>query len=156
MNYSQYLDFDTVNGSGIRCSLWVSGCTMACKGCFSPEAQCFDYGKPYTKDFEDKILEDLSKNHISGLSILGGHMYESQNIEVCTSLLQRVKSETSKNTTVWTGRTLDSILGHEKYAKSLQFVDTLIDGPFVESLKDTSLKWRGSSNQRILFKGTDF
>ncbi len=156
MNYAQYLNFDTVNGSGIRCSLWVSGCTLACKGCFSPESQCFEFGKPYTQDFEDKVIADLAKDYISGLSILGGHMFEEKNIVPCVNLLQRVKRDLGKDTTVWTGRTLESILKHPPYKEALRFIDVLIDGPFVESLKDSELKWRGSSNQRILISGRDF
>jgi len=83
MNFSAYQDCDTVNGSGIRCSLWVSGCTVGCRGCFSPAAHDFNYGKEYTQEFEDKILEDLKRDFIKGLSILGGHMFEDRNFETC-------------------------------------------------------------------------
>lgn len=156
MRYMQYQPCDTVNGSGIRCSLWVSGCTINCKGCFSPKSHKFENGKLYDADFEQMILQDIAKPHISGLSILGGHMFERQNFETCLELVKKVKSIPGKNVYAWTGHVLSKIQQDSQYAEALDYVDVLIDGPFVESLSSKSLYLCGSSNQRILYRNADF
>jgi anaerobic ribonucleoside-triphosphate reductase activating protein len=155
MNYSSYINSDTVNGEGIRCSLWVSGCSLNCKGCFNTDSRDFNFGNAYTQEFENIILNDLKKPYISGLSILGGHMFEKGNYEACLSLIKRVKQDfDNKDIYVWSGYTLDII--KQKYNESLEYIDVLIDGPFIESLLDTTLYLRGSSNQKILKKGLHF
>jgi anaerobic ribonucleoside-triphosphate reductase activating protein len=157
MKVAQYSACDTVNGKGIRCSLWVSGCTLNCRGCFSPEAQDFAYGVDYDVDFMDRILRDLSQNYIQGLSILGGHMFELPNYLGCLDLIKKIKFQfPQKDIYVWSGRTLEAIENHSLYQESLNWIDVLIDGPFVESKKDLTLLWRGSSNQRILHRGQDY
>lgn len=155
MNYSQYINCDSVNGEGLRCSLWVSGCTLKCKGCFSPKTHDFKYGQEFTNEIEFKIIQDLKQSHISGLSVLGGHMFEILNYDRCLEFLYKVKQEVpEKNIWVWTGLTLDKI--SKKFQESLDLIDVLIDGPFIESLKTEKLAWRGSTNQRVLIKGKDF
>ena len=157
MHFAQYNNCDTINGEGIRCSLWVSGCTLKCKGCFSPDAQNFDHGLEFDLAMANRILMDLNQSHIRGLSILGGHMFEEPNIKTCVSFLATVKFKfPKKNVYVWSGLTLDKIQRHSVFVTALEYIDVLIDGPFIESLKDLELPLRGSSNQRVLKKGLDF
>ena len=149
MKVAQYFNCDTVNGPGIRVSLFVSGCTVGCKGCFSPKSHSFDYGKEFDLL---QVLEDLRPSHIKGLSILGGHMFERPNIGPCFELLNALRYEfgSTRDVWVWTGLTYERLLAIPEYAKALPLIDVLVDGPFVEKLKDRTLPYRGSSNQRII------
>jgi len=157
MNYAKYVYGDTVNGSGCRVSLYPSGCTMGCVGCFNRAAQDFDYGTLYTEEFENKIMHDLSGKFIKGLSIIGGHALERNNFDTILSLCSRVKKELSdKDIYLWTGFTLSQVVNHKIYSKILPVIDVLIDGKYIESLRDTNLSLRGSSNQTIRLKGIDF
>lgn len=147
MHYGAIKKTDIANGLGVRVSLFVSGCRNHCKGCFQPQTWDFEYGKPFTKETEDEILEALRPDWIQGFSILGGEPMEPENQKVLLPLLQRVRSERSdKDIWLYSGYVYEEI----KDSELLHYVDILVDGPFVEEMKDPSLTFRGSRNQRIL------
>ena len=157
MNYATIKFNDIANGLGVRTSLFVSGCTHFCKGCFNSEAWSFEYGKPFTKEVEDEIITSLKNGYVDGLSLLGGEPFEPLNQKALLPFLKRVKEEVpSKNIWCYTGYLFDSELLGESRAKTdetlpmLQFIDVLVDGKFIEELKDISLMFKGSSNQRII------
>ena len=157
MNYGTIKPTDIANGEGVRVSLFVSGCTHHCPGCFNYVTWDFNYGESFTKETEDEILNLLSRNYIDGLSLLGGEPMEPCNQRCLVNLVDRFK-EKYPNKTLWiyTGYTYDEDLipGGKAYCevtdRILDQCDVMVDGEFVESLKDISLKFRGSSNQRIL------
>lgn len=154
MNYATIKNCDIANGPGVRVSLFVSGCTHRCPGCFNAVAWDFDYGSPFTRETEDEILNMLKPDYIQGLTLLGGEPFEPQNQGAVVGLLRRVKREYPEKT-VWaysgylfeqdliSGRLGDT----EEY---LSYVDVLVDGPFLQEQKDLSLRFRGSRNQRII------
>lgn len=157
MNYGEIKNYDIANGEGVRVSLFVSGCTHHCKNCFNPETWSFEYGKPFTKETEDYIIECLSPDYIDGLSLLGGEPFEPQNQEALLPFLRKVKNELpNKNIWCYTGYLFDSELLSESRARCeftdemLSLIDVLVDGKFVQALHDISLAFRGSSNQRII------
>ena len=157
MNYGEIKNYDIANGEGVRVSLFVSGCTHHCKNCFNPETWSFEYGKPFTKETEDYIIECLSPDYIDGLSLLGGEPFEPQNQEVLLPFLRRVKNELpNKNIWCYTGYLFDRELLCESRARCeftdemLSLIDVIVDGEFVQALHDISLAFRGSSNQRII------
>jgi len=169
VNYASIRTCDIANGEGVRVTLFVSGCTHRCKGCFNPDQWDFDYGEPFTRETEDEILKDLEPDFISGLSILGGEPMEPSNQQVLVPFLRRFREKFGDTKTLWvyTGCVVEELKGgkvekwnggivHESRWRTdvtdefLSFVDVLVDGPFVEELKDISLPFRGSSNQRIL------
>lgn len=157
MNYGEIKNFDIANGEGVRVSLFVSGCTHHCKNCFNPETWSFEYGKPFTKETEDYIIECLTPDYIDGLSLLGGEPFEPQNQEVLLPFLRKVKNELpNKNIWCYTGYLFDRELLSESRARCeftdemLSLIDVLVDGEFVQAMHDISLAFRGSSNQRII------
>lgn len=157
MNYAEIKKQDIANGEGVRVSLFVSGCTHHCKGCFNEEAWDFNSGKPFTRETEAEILEALSPDYINGLSLLGGEPFERQNQRVLLPFIKKVKSTyPHKNIWCYTGYSYDQELLQDSRARCectdemLQYIDTLVDGEFIEELKDISLAFRGSSNQRII------
>lgn len=157
MNYATIKKYDIANGTGVRVSLFVSGCTHHCKGCFNPETWDFNYGNPFTKEVEDEIITALSKSYISGLSLLGGEPFEAENQKVLSPFLARVKSLfPEKDVWCYSGYNFESDMLTGKLGDSriteemLKHIDILVDGEFVESLKDISLRFKGSSNQRII------
>ncbi len=158
MNYGQIKKFDIADGDGVRVSLFVSGCRNRCKGCFQPETWDFCYGKEFTWQVEDEILSALKPDFISGLTVLGGEPFEEENQTVLTPFL-RLVHEKFPHKTIWcyTGYVYDRDLvkGGKKHIdctdEMLSYIDVLVDGPFVEELKDISLSFRGSSNQRIIY-----
>ncbi len=157
MNYGEIKNYDIANGEGVRVSLFVSGCTHHCKNCFNSETWSFEYGKPFTKETEDYIIECLSPDYIDGLSLLGGEPFEPQNQEVLLPFLRKIKNELpNKNIWCYTGYLFDSELLSESRARCeftdemLSLIDVLVDGEFVQALHDISLAFRGSSNQRII------
>ena len=204
MNYASIRTCDIANGEGVRVTLFVSGCTHHCKGCFNPDQWDFDYGEPFTREVEDRILKELEPSFISGLTILGGEPMEPANQRALVPFLRRIESfrvgigsdrvgirsdrvgigsdnvgaglgtqtqsdagmtPTDANTTltdprktlwVYTGCLLEELKDPasrwhtEVTDEFLSMIDVLVDGPFVEALKDISLPFRGSSNQRIL------
>lgn len=157
MNYSDIILCDTANGEGIRTSLFVSGCTNHCRGCFNEEAQDFNYGQPYTPETKQTILEQVFKPYVAGLSILGGDPL-CQNNDGLTCLIELVNAvhDLDKTVWLWTGfvwEDFDHIeLSLDKaLIKALLYnCDVVVDGPFIEAQKDLTLAFRGSSNQRII------
>ncbi len=158
MNYAEIKTTDIANGEGVRVSLFVSGCTHHCKNCFNSIAWDFDYGKPFTQETQDMIIRALAPDYIAGLSLLGGEPFEPQNQIGLLPFIERVKRELPKKT-IWcyTGYTFrcDGALNEERAnceatKKLMSYIDVLVDGRFVEELKDIRLKFRGSSNQRII------
>ena len=158
MNYASIRTCDIANGDGVRVSLFVSGCTHHCKGCFNPEQWDFAYGEPFTEKTESDILAFLAPDHIAGLSILGGEPMEPGNQRALVPFLRRLRERFGSRKTVWvyTGCVLEKDLESESRWRTevtdefLSMIDVLVDGPFVEDRKDISLKFRGSSNQRII------
>ena len=147
MNYGAIKNYDIANGEGVRVSLFVSGCRNHCKGCHNPEAWDFSYGQPFTKKTEDEIIEALRPSWIQGLSVLGGEPCDEENERVLIPFLKRVKMECpNSDTWLFSGYTYEMMQGSE----ILQYVDVLVDGPFLLEEKDISLQFRGSRNQRIL------
>ena len=145
MNYATIKKYDIANGIGVRVSLFVSGCNHRCKGCFNSEAWDFNYGKKFDVNAENEILHALEKPYIKGLSVLGGEPLQQDS--TLLEFLRKVKSKfPNKSIWLYTGYTYEQI----KDKKELDYVDVLVDGKFVEALKDISLQFRGSSNQRII------
>lgn len=158
MNYATIKPHDVANGTGVRVSLFVSGCTHHCKGCFNEVAWDFNYGNPYTQETEDEIIKLLDREYIKGLSLLGGEPMEVSNQKSILPLIKRVREVFGDAKTIWiySGYTLEELLDEnsrchcDETVEILKNIDTLVDGEFVEELKDLKLKFRGSSNQRII------
>lgn len=157
MNYATIKSCDIANGPGVRVSLFVSGCTHRCKGCFNEIAWDFNYGQPFTQNTIDEILRLLAPDHIKGLTLLGGEPFEPQNQPAVVELLRQVKAKyPEKSIWAFSGYLLDrdilsGKLGDWQITKEyVNYLDVLVDGPFVEAKKDLSLRFRGSSNQRII------
>ncbi len=157
MNYAAIKNCDIANGLGIRVSLFVSGCTHHCKGCFNAQTWSFDFGNPFTKEVEDNIIEQLKKQHIKGLTLLGGEPMEKQNQFGIVSLLHRVKNELpNKDIWCYSGYRLEELCdkSHRSHTQItdeiLSLIDVLVDGEFVQEQKNLKLKFRGSENQRLI------
>ena len=157
MFYANIKKYDVANGVGVRVSLFVSGCTHHCKGCFNAEAWDFSYGKPYTEETEEEILDALNKDYIAGLSLLGGEPFEPQNQRALLPLLRKFRERyPQKDVWCYSGYTFHTDLqpggrAHcEATDEMLSMLDILVDGEFVEDLKDLKLRFRGSANQRII------
>ena len=147
MNYAEIKKVDIANGPGVRVSLFVSGCRNHCKGCFNPETWDFDYGRPFTRETEDEIIEALRPSWIQGLSILGGEPTEEENAAVLIPFLKRVRAALpDKDIWLYSGYTYETLRDKE----ILTLADVLVDGPFLLELKDAGLAFRGSRNQRII------
>lgn len=147
MYYGRINKTDIANGPGVRVSLFVSGCRNRCKGCFNPETWSFNYGKEFTLKTLIEIDKALEPDYIDGLTILGGDPFEPENIETVTAICKKLAIE-HRLKTIWiyTGYKYEDIKDFE----IMDYIDVLVDGPFIESLKDISLQFRGSSNQRII------
>lgn len=157
MNYADIKRIDIANGTGVRVSLFVSGCNRHCKNCFNKETWDFNYGKQYTKETEREILNYLKPDYIAGLSILGGEPFEHINQKGILPLVKKVKElYPKKNIWCYTGFDFDKdILGKminefEETKELIQYLDVLVDGEFIEELKNSSLWFKGSSNQRVI------
>lgn len=157
VNYGTIKKYDIADGPGVRVSLFVSGCRHHCKGCFNAETWDFHYGKPYTEETEREILEALKPDYIAGFTVLGGEPFEPENQMEVVKLLKKVR-EVYPEKTIWcyTGYLydVDLIEGGKVYTdvtkEMLSYIDTLVDGEFIEEQKDISLPFRGSRNQRII------
>ena len=149
MKYAQIREIDITNGSGIGVALFTQGCPYHCKNCFNPETWDFNKGMVWTKETENKIIELLKPEYITRLTILGGEPLIERNIEPLTALLKRVKG-IYPNKQVWLYTGGDFEVLEELYEEIFQYIDILIDGRYVDDLRDYKLKWRGSSNQRII------
>lgn len=148
---ASYKPFNFVDGEGVRCSLYVSGCRFNCPGCYNKAAQNFHYGQPYTQELEDKIMADLSQPYVQGLTLLGGEPF--LNTQVCVQLCQRLRAEFghTKDIWSWTGYTFDELLQDSAdKLELLNLIDILVDGRFMLAQKDLTLQFRGSKNQRII------
>lgn len=157
MNYAEIKYNDIANGPGIRTSLFVSGCTHACKGCFNQIAWDFNYGKPFTEDTINDIIESMRPDYVQGLTLLGGEPFEHTNQQGLLPLLRAVKRFLpDKDIWCFTGYLFDKDICEDMCAKweeakeMLSYIDVLVDGKFVEELKDMMLKFKGSSNQRTI------
>jgi len=149
MNYANIKQFDIANGVGVRTSLFVSGCNIHCPGCFNKEAWDFDFGNPFTCETMDYILNTLKPNYIDGLSILGGEPFAYKNLKTVYEIIKKVKEVyPKKDIWIWSGYTFEFL--KEYYAYIFELVDVLVDGPFMVDKKDITLRFRGSSNQRII------
>lgn len=157
MNYAAIKNCDIANGPGVRVSLFVSGCTHHCKGCFNEVAWDFDYGQPFTQQTIQELLKMLAPPHIKGITILGGEPFEPENQPAVLELLRQIK-ECYPNKSIWvfSGYLLDrdilsGRLGPWEITREyLSYIDVLVDGPFILEKKDLTLRFRGSSNQRII------
>ena len=157
MNYAAIKKTDVANGPGVRVSLFVSGCTHACKGCFNSEAWDFAYGEPFTEEAEQKIMQALAPDYIKGFSVLGGEPMEPQNRDTVLGLLHKVR-EAYPEKSIWcyTGYDYEKDLlrwtaeGDRTVSELLDLIDVLVDGEFVEGKKDLRLAFRGSANQRLI------
>ena len=139
---------DISNGPGVRVSIFMQGCTFKCKGCFNPETHDFNSGKEFTDETIDRVLELCGKDHIVGLSILGGEPLHPKNIDATTRLAKAFKEKyPNKNLWVWSGFLFDRDL---KDKEILNYIDVLVDGQFVIVEADPTLEWRGSKNQRVI------
>lgn len=155
-DYSQsriadYKPFNFVDGEGVRCSLYMSGCLFACKGCYNKIAQNFAYGFEYTTELEDTIIEDLRQPYVQGLTLLGGEPF--LNTQVAIPLANRIRSEfgETKDIWSWTGYTWQELMQEsDDKLELLSMLDVLVDGRFELAKKDLTLQFRGSSNQRII------
>lgn len=148
---ADYKPFNFVDGEGVRCSLYVSGCKFNCPGCYNKVAQNFHYGHPYTQALEDQIIKDLSQPYVQGLTLLGGEPF--LNTQVCLKLVKRIRQEFGHDKDVWswTGYKWDELMADsDDKLELLSLIDILVDGRFLEAQKDLTLQFRGSANQRII------
>lgn len=157
MNYAELKPYDVANGPGVRISLFVSGCTRGCKECFNKEAWDFNYGKPFTQEVIDSIIDYLKPDYVEGLTLLGGEPFERTNQQGLLPLLKQVRS-TYPDLSIWCFSGYDfeeDIMGRmykewPETKEMLSYIDVLVDGRFMVELKDLRLKFKGSSNQRTI------
>ena len=154
MNYAAIKNCDIANGPGVRVSLFVSGCTHRCPGCFNAVAWDFDYGEPFTQKTIDSILTMLKPSYVRGLTLLGGEPFEPQNQGAIVELLRQIKKQLpEKSIWAFSGYLFDRDILSGRLGDTgeyLSYLDVLVDGPFVESKKNLSLRFRGSENQRLI------
>lgn len=148
MYYSKIRKYDVSNAPGVRSTLFVSGCTNNCDGCFNEELQNFKYGTKWTDETENKFMTYVKNPNVVGVNILGGEPMQ-QDLPLL-KLLIRIRQETNKNIWLWSGFTYEYIINNVHCKKILNYIDVLVDGKFEINKKDLSLKYRGSSNQRII------
>ena len=159
MNYASITKADIANGNGFRVSLFVSGCSRKCPGCFNQEAQDPSFGKPFDESAKQKIFKELQNGWCKGLSLLGGEPLSklSDNRKQVIAFAKEVKEKfPDKDIWTWSGYTLEEIQADDSMKDILKYIDVLVDGPFIEEQKDLSIPFRGSRNQRILKRGIDF
>ena len=154
MNYAIIKNCDIANGPGVRVSLFVSGCTHRCPGCFNEVAWDFDYGQPFTEETIESILTMLRPSYIKGLTLLGGEPFEPRNQAAVVSLLRRIREELPEKS-IWAFSGFlfekDMLSGRIGDVREyLSYLDVLVDGPFVQEKKNLNLRFRGSENQRII------
>ena len=158
MHYGELKTCDIANGTGVRVTLFVSGCTNRCPGCFQPQTWDFCYGQPFTDETQALIFAELDKSYVDGLTLLGGEPFEPANQPTLTALLRQVKARyPAKSVWCFTGFRLgEELLAEGAYPRTectdemLSYIDILVDGRFMQELKDISLQFRGSRNQRII------
>lgn len=148
---ADYKPFMMVDGEGVRCSVYVSGCLFACEGCFNEATWSFRYGTPYSFELEERVLDDLAHEYVQGLSLLGGEPF--LNTRVCQRLVDRLRERFghTKDVWCWSGYTFEELRdGSDDKQELLSMLDVLVDGRFELPLRDLSLRFRGSSNQRLV------
>lgn len=150
MNYAQIRRYDVANGPGIRTSLFVSGCTHKCKNCFNTAYQDFKYGTPWSSQVEEEFMAIIKSPNVYGVTVLGGEPLQQTSDDDLKHLLIRIKEETGKGIWIYSGHTFDEIISDEKKLELLKLCDVLVDGRFVDELKNPGLKFKGSSNQNII------
>lgn len=157
MNYGEIKNCDIANGLGVRVTLFVSGCTNHCEHCFQPQTWDFNFGAPFTEQTEQELLEMLRPDYINGLTLLGGEPFEPENQRALLPFLHRVREGLpEKNIWAFSGFTWEELTGENAHphcevtGELLSLLDVLVDGRYVEALHDISLRFRGSSNQRII------
>lgn len=150
MNYAKIRKFDVNNGPNVRTTLFVSGCTHNCKDCFNKEQQDFNYGEIFTKEIEDEFVKYSMNPSIKGINILGGEPLQQLKDRALIDLLIRLNKEVKKTIWLWTGYTYEEVLEDPKKKEFLNYIDVLIDGRFEIDKRDLNLKYRGSSNQRVI------
>lgn len=153
MNYAKIYKADIANGKGFRVSLFCTGCARKCPGCFNKDAQDPGFGKKFDSAAKEKIFAELRHEWCAGLSLLGGEPMSrlSDNREVMIALAKEVKEKfPGKDIWMWSGYTLEELAADDSTKDILQYIDVLVDGPFVEEKKDLSIPFRGSSNQRVI------
>ena len=150
MRYEKMRKFDVSNAPGVRSTLFVTGCTHDCKGCFNKELQDFGAGEVWTQEDEDNFVSYVKNDNVVGVNILGGEPMQQVMDDCLPNLLKRVKEETGKNIWLWSGYLLEQILEDEKRRKILEYVDVLVDGRFEIDKRNINLKYRGSENQRVI------
>ena len=150
MRYEKIRKFDVSNAPGVRSTLFVTGCTHDCKGCFNKELQDFGAGEVWTQEDEDNFVSYVKNDNVVGVNILGGEPMQQVMDDCLPNLLKRVKEETGKSIWLWSGYLLEQILEDEKRRKILEYVDVLVDGRFEIEKRNINLKYRGSENQRVI------
>ena len=148
MNYAQIRKYDIANGPGVRTTIFLTGCTLNCKNCFNKEYQNFHFGKVFDEKAFEEVMDCLSDANISGLSVLGGEPFD--NLAGLKEFITKVRANSEKDIWVYSGYTFEELLEKDGAMDVLKNIDVLVDGRFVEDLKDLKLKFRGSSNQRII------
>ena len=147
MRYNLIRKMDIANGPGVRVSIFMQGCEFHCKNCFNPDTWSFDKGKEFNDDVINHIIDLCNEDYITGLSILGGEPMHPRNIEGTTKLAKAFKEKyPQKNIWIWTGFLFETL----KNKEVLKYIDILVDGQYIDELHDPTLKWRGSSNQRVV------
>ena len=148
MNYAQIRKYDIANGPGVRTTIFLTGCTLNCKNCFNKEYQNFHFGKVFDEKAFEEVMDCLSDANISGLSVLGGEPFD--NLAGLKEFITKVRANSEKDIWIYSGYTFEELLEKDGAMDVLKNIDVLVDGRFVEDLKDLKLKFRGSSNQRIV------
>lgn len=148
MNYAQIRKYDIANGPGVRTTIFLTGCTLNCKNCFNKEYQNFHFGKVFDEKAFEEVMDCLSDANISGLSVLGGEPFD--NLAGLKEFITKVRAKSEKDIWIYSGYTFEELLEKDGAMDVLKNIDVLVDGRFVEDLKDLKLKFRGSSNQRII------
>ena len=148
MRYNKVRKMDISNGPGVRVSIFMQGCTFHCKNCFNPETHDFMGGEEFTEDTIDQVLKLCENANVEGLSILGGEPMHPMNIEGTTELAKKFKEKfPNKNLWAWSGFKFDRDLKDKEVVK---YLDVLVDGQYMDDLHNPTLKWKGSSNQRVI------
>lgn len=164
MNYHKIEKTSVANGTGVRVVLWVSGCSLHCKGCHNPETWCPDSGRLFDEEAKKELFEALNKPYIQGITFSGGHPLENENVETIYSLIKEIKEKfPTKDIWLYTGLTLEQIFPtvvadnfdiNRFYRQTVTLMcDVVVDGKYVEELRNITLKWKGSSNQRVIDMG---
>ena len=149
MNYTKMMQYDINNWDGVNATIFFSGCKFHCPGCFNKEAWDFNYGYPFNKKAENLFISYGKNEHVDGICLLGGEVFH-QDLDAILELVIRIKREVKKPIHAWTGYTFEELLADDKKRVILTYIDTLVDGRFMLEKKDLRLKYRGSSNQRVI------